>query len=79
MLERSGDADFAIEALDVDAAGQLSGQHFDDDFASERGVIGYEDVAHPTAADFALERIAVAERGLDPVAEWGRHDGLILS
>jgi len=69
VLERRGDVDLAVESLDVDAADQLGGQDLDNDFASEPGIVGHENVAHTAAAELVLERVGVAEGGLEPCAE----------
>jgi hypothetical protein len=48
MAELGGELDFAVEALDVDAPGQLGREHFDDHLAAEGGLLSDKDATHPS-------------------------------
>ena len=71
VLESSGEHDFPLEPFHRDAAGHLEGEDLDDDRASEGDLAGDEDMRHATACVFVLERVGLAERGLEEVADCG--------
>src|SRR5207253_5822729 len=61
--------DLALEPFERDLRRGLRREHLDHDRAVERGLLGDEHARHPTAAEFALERIASAQGRLQLVAE----------
>jgi hypothetical protein len=69
MLKRGGECDFPREAVDVHAAGERRLEHLHDHLAPESAVVRYKNARHARAAEFALERVCVAERLLQLVAE----------
>ncbi len=69
MLKPSGERDLALEPRDRHAPRQLGRQHLHDDAPAERGVLGDEHARHARPAELALDRVGVAERGLELVAK----------
>ena len=73
MLELGGEEDLAAEPVHADAGGELGGEHLDHDPPPERGLERDEDAGHPAAAEFVLELIGLAERGLKLFTQIERH------
>ena len=71
VLESSGEHDFPLEPFHGDAGGHLEGEDLDDDLASEGDLAGDEDMRHASACELVLERVGIAERGLEEVADAG--------
>ena len=71
MLQRRGELDLAVEAVDADLRRQLGRQDFDDDLAGEPGFFGEEHAAHAAAAQLPLDAIRRPEGGLQAVGELG--------
>ena len=69
MLEPRRQLNFAPEPFDVDSRRQIRRQHFYDYFATERYLLGDKDARHPTAAELALEHVAIAEGLLQFLSE----------
>jgi len=63
MCEPCCDFDFALEPLSGHLGGKLGGQDFHDDFSSEPSFLGEEDARHATAAELALDPVAVGQGG----------------
>ena len=68
MLELGRKEDLALETFERDLRRGLRREHLDHDLAVERGLLGDEHARHPTAAEFALERVASAQGRLQLVA-----------
>ncbi len=64
MLERGRQHDLALEALDGDDGGQRVRQHLDRHAALEQRVERHEQARHPTGGELALDRVRLAEVGL---------------
>src|SRR5213596_1542709 len=69
MLELGRKEDLALEPFERNLRRSLRREHLDHDLAVERGLRGDEHARHPTAAEFALERVAAAQGRLQLVAE----------
>jgi hypothetical protein len=69
VLQPGGELDLALEALDIDGGTGLGRENLDDDLASQPGLLGQEDAAHPTAAQLLEETVTGAEGGLETVLE----------
>ena len=61
--------DLALEARQRHAPQQVVWEHLDDNAPAERRLHGDEHTRHAAAAQLALERVRVAERCLQLVAE----------
>ena len=78
VLQRRDRLDLALEALDADPLRQFGRQHLDDDPPLEPQFLGDEHARHAAAAEFALERVAAAQRRLELVAQVrGRQSALL--
>lgn len=64
VIESSGDADLAQEALVGDRAGEVGVEHLDRDVAVVLEIARQEDGRHATAAELALDRVPARERRL---------------
>jgi hypothetical protein len=73
VLQLRDELDFATEAIGADAGRGFARQDFDDDIAVEREIAGDEHARHPTAAEFAVDAIGVAERALERISERVAH------
>lgn len=69
LLERGDNPDLALEAIGVDVAGQLGGEHLDDHLPSEPDFFGHEVAGHPAAAELAADHIARSQSGLELIAQ----------
>ena len=65
VLQRRRQLDLAPEPLDVHAGSEVGGEHFDDDPAAERALLGNEHAAHPAAAQLLVDAIGAPDRGLE--------------
>ena len=64
MVEPCRDLDLAQEALVAERRGKLGLQDLEGDGAVVLEVLGQIDRGHPAAAEFALDRVAAGEGGL---------------
>jgi len=71
MVQAGGDCDLAEEPLGAESGRELGLQNLDGDWAMMLPILGEIDRCHPPAAEFALERIAVSEDGLEASEEIG--------
>ena len=71
VLQARDELNLAMEAIEAHAAGDVGRQQLDHDLAVESPLGGEEDVTHPPATELALDRVVVAERGLESVAKLG--------
>ncbi len=65
VREPRGELHFTTEAFTVHARRQLWWEHLDDDLTPERMLLGDEHPAHAAAGQFALDRVARTEGGLE--------------
>src|SRR5207237_6262685 len=79
MLELGRKEDLALETFERDLRRGLRREHLDHDLAVERGLLGDEHARHPTAAEFALERVASAQGRLQLVAQIRRRQASVRS
>lgn len=63
VLQSGGEKDLALEALDIDARGEIRREHFDHHATSERAFLREKYATHPTAAKLPFQEIGVAEGG----------------
>ncbi len=75
MLQLCREPDLALKPLGTELGGQLGREHFDDDLASERRLLGDEDARHPAAAQLALDPVDRAECRLQAFAKVDRGIG----
>src|SRR3954468_19415818 len=62
MRELGGDPDLALEPVGADGGGQLLRENLDGDLAAMTDVFGSVDGRHPSAADLAIDAVALLER-----------------
>src|SRR5213082_3004931 len=55
MMQTAGDLDLALEAVDVDAGGEIGGEDLHDNAPAERGIVGDVYLRHPAATALAAE------------------------
>ena len=67
VLERRGKADLAQKAICTEDGAQLWAEYLERDGTVVLEVSGQVDHRHPTAAELALERVAVGQGGLEPL------------
>src|SRR2546428_11169938 len=79
MLELGRQEDLGLETFERDLRRGLPREHLDHDLAVERGLLRDEHARHPTAAEFALERVASAQGRLQLVAEIRRRQASLRS
>ena len=65
------DFDFPEKSLGSERGGELGTEHLDGDLAPVAHVVGEVDGRHPAGAELADDRVAVGQRGCEPVG--GRH------
>jgi len=75
MLQPRGDLDLPEEALGSQGRGELGVEHLDRHGTVMLHVLGQEDGGHPTAAELALNRVAVGERSAQGVEQIGHGGG----
>ena len=61
MLEPGGEVDLALEALGAEGGGELGTENLEGDQAVVLEIPGEVDRGHATAAELALEQVAVTE------------------
>ena len=64
MLELRGESDLALKAFATDRRREFGEQHFDRDFAVVLDVVGEVDRRQAAAAEFAIDVVAITDRGL---------------
>ena len=69
MLQLGGEADLALEPLDVHPGRHLGREHLHHHLPAEPHFLGEEDPAHPAAAQLLIDAVSVTEGGLEAVAE----------
>ena len=74
VIESRGDSHLSRETLGGELACGFARWDFDDDTAAERAVVREKYARHSSAAELTLDRIRVAERGLEVLPEI-RHTG----
>jgi hypothetical protein len=73
MLEPSGELNLPLEPLGTQCFGDVGAEDLDDDFPSQRRVVGDEDAGHPAGTQLAVERVAAGESAFELIAEIGCH------
>jgi hypothetical protein len=71
VLQLRDQQDLTSEPLGAHTRGQLRKQDFDDDRATERGLLRHEDPRHTATAELTLEGALIAQRALELLAEIG--------
>ena len=64
MMQAHRDLDLALEAVDVDAGGEVGGEDFDDHTSPDGGIVGNKHLRHAAATKLTAQPIARAEAGL---------------
>ena len=70
MLQPGSEPDLAEEAVRAHTRGQLGMEHLERDGPVVPQVAGEVHRGHPAAAELALERVAVGQRGCEPRREF---------
>ena len=63
MAESRGDADLIQEPVGAEDGGEFGAQHLERHVAVVLEVAGEVDGGHPAGAEFALDAVAIGERG----------------
>ncbi len=69
MLQRGGELDFPLEAVDVHTGGHFRRQEFDDDLAVEGLLFRQEHPTHTATAQLLVQAVRVTEGRLEAVEE----------
>ncbi len=70
MLQLGGEADLALEPLDVHPRRHLRREDLHDDLPAEAHFLGEEDAAHPAATQLPFDAVCVTQGGLEAVVEF---------
>ena len=76
VLHPRDELDLAPEAIGTHPDRRFAREHLDHDVAVERQIVRHEHARHPTAAELALDAVAVTERTLEGRRERIGHVGI---